>query len=40
MNSRLFRELRDGGHLMEDHAGGCVLYEKRHLVEQLLASEG
>ena len=39
MNSRLFLELRDGGHLMEDHAGGCVLYEKRQLVEQLLAKE-
>ena len=33
--SRLFRELREGGHLMEDHAGGCVLYEKRALVEEL-----
>ena len=39
MNSRLFLELRDGGHLMEDHAGGCVLYEKRRLVEQLLNAE-
>ena len=39
MNSKLFLELRDGGHLMEDHTGGCVLYEKRHLVEQLLAKE-
>ena len=38
MDSRLFRSLRDGGHLMEDHAGGCVLYEKRDLVEQLLYS--
>ena len=35
--SPLFRELRDGGHLMEDHAGGCVLYEKRALVESLLS---
>ena len=39
MNSRLFLELRDGGHLMENHAGGCVLYEKRHLVQQLLEAE-
>ncbi len=35
MRSRLFTALRDGGHLMEDHAGGCVLYEKRALVEEL-----
>ncbi len=37
--SELFLSLRDGGHLMEDHTGGCVLYEKRALVEQLLNSE-
>lgn len=37
LNSKLFRALRDNGHLLEDHAGGCVLYEKRELVEQLLA---
>ena len=37
IGSRLFRELQDGGHLMEDHVGGCVLYEKRHLVEQIMA---
>ena len=37
IDSRLFHELRDGGHLMEDHAGGCVLYEKRHLVEKIMA---
>ena len=36
MNSGLFRALRDNGHLLEDHAGGCVLYEKRDLVEKLL----
>ena len=36
MNSPLFRELRDGGHLLEDHAGGCVLYEKRELVEEIM----
>ena len=28
MNSKLFRTLRENGHLLEDHAGGCVLYEK------------
>ena len=36
MNSSLFLSLRDNGHLLEDHAGGCVLYEKRALVEELL----
>ena len=37
MNSRLFRTLRENGHLLEDHAGGCVLYEKRDLVEKIMA---
>jgi len=36
LNSRLFKALRENGHLLEDHAGGCVLYEKRELVESLL----
>ncbi len=36
LNSGLFRALRDNGHLLEDHIGGCVLYEKRELVEKLL----
>ncbi len=35
MNSKLFRTLRENGHLLEDHAGGCVLYEKRDLVNGL-----
>ncbi|MBQ8162561.1 MAG: radical SAM protein [Clostridia bacterium] len=39
MNSRLFRELRDGGYLLEDHPGGCTLYERRSDVERILASE-
>ena len=30
------RALRENGHLLEDHVGGCVLYEKRELVERLL----
>ncbi|MBQ5335774.1 MAG: radical SAM protein, partial [Oscillospiraceae bacterium] len=34
--SPLFTALRDGGMLLEDHAGGCVLYEKREQVEALL----
>ncbi len=36
INSRLFRALRDNGHLLEDHKGGCVLYDKRDIVERLL----
>lgn len=37
MNSRLFRELRDGGYLLEDHPGGCTLYERRTDVERIMA---
>ena len=37
MHSPLFMALRDGNILMDDHAGGCVLYEKRELVESLLS---
>ncbi|MBR1854588.1 MAG: radical SAM protein [Lachnospiraceae bacterium] len=37
LNSQLFVALRDGGYLLEDHAGGCILYEKREQVEALLA---
>lgn len=37
VNSRLFRELRSGDILTAEHDGGCVLYEKRSLVEALLA---
>ncbi|MCM1216826.1 MAG: radical SAM protein [Lachnospiraceae bacterium] len=36
MRSRLFQALRDGDLLVDDHAGGCVLYEKREQVEGLL----
>ena len=36
MNSPLFRTLREEGYLLEDHDGGCILYEKRELVEQLI----
>ncbi|MBP5288929.1 MAG: radical SAM protein [Clostridia bacterium] len=39
MRSPLFTALRDGGILLDDHAGGCVLYEKRDLVERLLAKK-
>ena len=37
VNSPLFVALRDGGVLLDDHEGGCVLYEKRGIVEQLMA---
>ena len=39
LQSPLFMALRDGGVLDDDHIGGCVLYEKREVVEQLLARE-
>ena len=36
LDSHLFQSLRNGNYLMEEHAGGCVLYEKRKEVEALL----
>lgn len=39
MNSRLFRELRDGGYLLEDHPGGCTLYERRADVEKIMKEQ-
>ena len=36
MHSRLFQKLQDQSILMEEHAGGCVLFEKKELVEALL----
>ena len=36
MDSRLFRSLREEGILMEEHDGGCVLYQRREQVEALL----
>ncbi|MCD7861585.1 MAG: radical SAM protein [Oscillospiraceae bacterium] len=39
LHSKLFTALRDGGALMEDHAGGCVLFERKNQVEQLLNDE-
>lgn len=36
MRSPLFRALQSGDILLDDHKGGCVLYEKRELVESLL----
>lgn len=36
LNSRLFKALRDGGILMDDHEGGCVLFEHEDDVKKLL----
>lgn len=36
MHSPLFMALRSGDILKDDHDGGCVLHEKRELVEQLM----
>lgn len=36
LNSKLFKSLRDGGILMDDHEGGCVLFEHKEEVERLL----
>ncbi len=35
LESRLFKELREGGYLTEDHPGGCTLYERREDVERI-----
>ena len=37
LHSPLFTALQSGGLLLDDHEGGCVLYEKRAQVERLLA---
>jgi MoaA/NifB/PqqE/SkfB family radical SAM enzyme len=39
MKSPLFTALRSGDILTDDHEGGCVLYEKRELVEALIAGQ-
>ncbi|RKM60663.1 radical SAM protein [Butyrivibrio sp. CB08] len=36
MKSRLFKALQQEGVLVDDHQGGCVLYEKRKEVEALI----
>lgn len=36
LDSKLFRSLREEGILMEEHDGGCVLYQRRNQVEALL----
>ena len=37
IRSPLFSALRDGDVLIDDHKGGCVLYEKRDQVERILS---
>ncbi len=37
--SPLFRQLQEQGVLSGEHVGGCVLYEKRELVEKLVAGK-
>ena len=39
LRSELFRGLREGGLLNDDHKGGCVLYEKRSQVQSLLGAD-
>ncbi|MGX8694197.1 MAG: radical SAM protein, partial [Methanobrevibacter sp.] len=36
LNSKLFKSLRDGGILMDDHDGGCVLFEHEKEVKKIL----
>lgn len=40
LNSRLFRALRDGGYLLEDHPGGCTLFDKQEQVKEILRKNG
>ena len=39
LHSDLFRKIRSEGLLLDDHAGGCVLYEKREQVQSLLSKD-
>ena len=36
LDSKLFKSLRDGDFLLDDHAGGCVLFERKDDVKKLL----
>ena len=40
LHSGLFQKLKDSGALLEDHAGGCVLFEKKEEVEAFLTTGG
>ena len=37
LDSGLFKSLRDGGILLDDHEGGCVLFEHKEEVEEILS---
>lgn len=37
LKSKLFMTLQKEGLLNEDHAGECILFEKRNLVEQIIS---
>lgn len=39
LHSRLFEKLRTSGTLLEDHAGGCVLFEQKEIVEEFIKNE-
>lgn len=39
MTSVLFRRLKENGVLMEEHDGGCVLFQKRAEVERLISGQ-
>ncbi|MBO4414684.1 MAG: radical SAM protein [Lachnospiraceae bacterium] len=39
IHSELFRILKDGDYLKDDHNGGCVLYEKRKEVERIIENK-
>lgn len=39
LHSPLFTALRENGILLEDHVGGCVLFDRKEQVEKLLAEE-
>ncbi|MBE5961227.1 MAG: radical SAM protein [Lachnospiraceae bacterium] len=39
LSSPLFQQLRESGALLEEHAGGCVLFEKKEQVSQMLVRE-
>ena len=39
LRSRLFKEIDDQGLLAEEHAGGCVLFERRKSVENLIGNK-
>lgn len=38
LHSRLFEKLRSSGALLEEHAGGCVLFERKETVEEFMNS--